>query len=260
MPALHFQVTGLAPENRTETVRFETALGAATRLVMDEPGGAIDRPAQKRYTPTFWPFQTFFRAAGTRRGAIFFRGLPGAASFQAGRVDLITHRNALQETAWGGVHFLGNPVKGHERTRTILDYGIRFTGPEDWPAIALMAEARRVLELGSTEPSDKARLAEAANWLVAVDPPEVQVLAIKSAGRGSGLIIRLYAPGYAGKTISLQPTLACQDWLAGHRPQPEIRQAWLCDARERDLLQLPIDNAGVIRLEMPGSIASLRLR
>lgn len=34
--------------------------------------------------------------------------------------------------------------------------------------------------------------------------------------------------------------------------------AWLCDARERDLERLDV-RQGVVRLPMPGSLASLRL-
>ena len=243
-PALYFQVVGMAPENRTIVARFETGIDA-DRLVMDEPGGAIVRPVQKKFDPTFWPFQTFFQTPGARRGVVLFRGRPGAASCRAGRVDMVTHRNALYETAWGFVHFLGNPVRGHERAITFLDYGVLFTGPEEQPALGLLAEARRILAIGPLAPAAPVLWAAVAARLVEVHPPEVQVLAVKPAARGAGVIVRLYAPGRTGQAVSVRP----RRW--------EARQAWLCDARERDLHPLPVVD-GVAHLDLPGSIASLR--
>lgn len=243
-PALYFQAAGLAAENRTIVARFETGI-STHRLVMDEPGGVIDRPPQKKFVPTFWPFQTFFQVSGARRGVVFFRGSSGAAAYQAGRVDLVTHRNALQETAWGFVHFPGNPVKGRERSATFLDYGLLFYGEEEPAALSLLAEARRILALGARKPQLKARLASAAAALLAVDPPEVQVLAVKPAARRGGVIARLYAPGCAGRIVTVRPSFG------------PIQQAWICDARERDLRPLKIAD-GAIRLELPGSIVTLR--
>lgn len=72
------------------------------------------------------------------------------------------------------------------------------------------------------------------------------MLAAKPVSRGEGTVIRLYAP---------TPPLGVLTVRCPGRP---IRQAYRCDARERDLEPLPV-TAGAVHLTMAGTVATLRI-
>jgi hypothetical protein len=76
----------------------------------------------------------------------------------------------------------------------------------------------------------------------------VLVAALKPASRGEGVIARLrnYAQG------------ECVEVLLRAQGRA-IRRAWLCDARERDLAELPVDDRGAARVAVERAITSVRL-
>jgi len=85
-----------------------------------------------------------------------------------------------------------------------------------------------------------------ADQVVAVDNPAVNVIAVKPASRGQGIIVRLYS-----RRLSASPvTVTLRAFQVG--------QAYLCDARERDLGPLEVWD-GAVRVAMPGTIATIRL-
>jgi len=243
-PVLRGQVEGQALDGRTVTVRFATEIETQS-LVMDQPGGVLRRPIEKKYRPTFWPLHSFFfvQAAAEGRGVAFLRGIPGAAAYRpGGAVELVAQRNANQEKAFGRVTFLGMPVNGHERRSSVIDYALLFTPSGDWLANRL-AGASAALNVAYPE---RARFEVWAGRLVEIDPPAAQLLAIKPASRGEGWILRLWAPGQAGQRVRLRLR------------QGEVKKTCLCDARERDLRPLPV-REGWVELELPGSLATVRL-
>jgi hypothetical protein len=69
---------------------------------------------------------------------------------------------------------------------------------------------------------------------VRIDSDRVFVIAIKPAWRGEGLILRLSAPAAPLPPIRVR--------LVGTQP----RQAWLCDARERDLQPVEIEGQELV--------------
>jgi alpha-mannosidase len=73
------------------------------------------------------------------------------------------------------------------------------------------------------------------------------VIADKPASRGEGRILRLYTLTEVGQAVEVSLR------------QSPVREAWLCDSRERDLHSLEVRN-GSVHVTMPGTIASLRLR
>lgn len=246
-PLVRFRLIGRAARRRTVTARFASGL-AADRLVMDAPGGVVPRPAQKVYTPTFWPVQRFVHvqdAAGGRGLALFLRS-PSAVSLGSnGALEVVALRNALRERAYGLLPLSGNPARGFEKDLNTFDYSLQFTPAGDWKANDLATTAYA----GEPGPWTEARLAGLrglAASLVAVDRSDVWVMADKPATRGEGWILRLYTLAGAGQPLTV---------TVGDR---EVKAAFLCDARERDIEPLEVHD-GRVHLTMPGAIASLRL-
>ena len=72
------------------------------------------------------------------------------------------------------------------------------------------------------------------------------VSAAKPASAGEGWIVRLYTLTEPGEPVFVRV------------PGRQLRAAWLCDARERDIEPLKLAD-GAAHLTMPGTIASVRL-
>jgi hypothetical protein len=245
-PLIYGRVEGRAAPGRTVTVRFPSGL-AAGWLTMDAAGGVVERPLNRVYDPTFWPVQRFWHATDTRsgRGLALFLGLPGAVALgEDGRLEAVALRNATGERAWGLVPLLATPARGDEREAHTFDYALLFTAAGDWRENAL---AQRAQELAAPwqEPGSAA-LRALAGSVAAVDRPDVAVIAAKPAWRGEGIVVRLYTLTAFGAPITLR------------LPGREVRSAWLCDARERDLEPLEVQD-GAVRLSMPGALATIRL-
>jgi hypothetical protein len=77
------------------------------------------------------------------------------------------------------------------------------------------------------------------------DREDVFVFAVKVASRGAGWIVRVGTNATPAGEVRLM------------MPGSRIRQAWLCDARERDLRELRVDGGVVVPL--PGALASVRM-
>ncbi len=243
-PVIRFSLEGAAAKKRTITARFDTGL-AVKGLVMDEPGGVVTRPLVRKYQPTFWPQKSFVSLADPQagRGVVFLRNMPGsAAAITGGVFELVTHRNALQEKAYGLIKLPGHPVEGHERPITRAEYGLLFTRGGDWLADHLPRLARSAMANSGVSTS----LDEVTASLVQVDSPDAWIASVKQADRGEGWIVRVIAPGLSGQVVTLRPA---RQPLAG---------AFLTDARERDLYPLKAEDGGV-SLVVPGSIATVRL-
>jgi len=246
-PVIRCQACGRAADKRTVTVRFNT--GVETQVItMDEPGGVCVRPVQKKYVPTFWPVQSFAHIRGRDgSGLAVFLGMPGAVAYRAGgTLELVTHRNAVHETAFGMITFPGQPATGHDGSLHVADYAILLTPTGDWLANNLLRQASSALGYHPEQTTTRARLDDLMAWLVEIEPSDVVVAAIKPATRGDGIIVRLLAPGRRGKPVVLR----CL--------RHAVTEAWLCDARERDLERLEMRCEGV-HLSMPGSIATVRV-
>ncbi len=70
--------------------------------------------------------------------------------------------------------------------------------------------------------------------------------AIKPASRGEGVIVRLFSPSLPESDVMVTAQYFT------------ITDAFLCDARERDLGPLELRD-GTVKLPMPGTIATIRL-
>lgn len=246
-PMIRLRVEGRAAEGRTVTARFATGV-AATKLTMDASGGTITRPLKRFYDPTFWPLQSFahIRDDAGGQGVALCLGMPGAMSCGPdGQLEAIVLRNAVRERAYGLMPFLGLPVSGHERSVHALEYSIVFTPSGDWQDASVPLVARSVLD-SPWETAGRAELRVLAESVVTTDRADIVVAAVKPASRGEGIVARLLTLNPAGSPVAISVL------------DRTVKAAFLCDARERDLGPLQI-RANTVRLNMPGTIATVRL-
>ncbi len=246
-PIIRFQITGRAAKRRTVVASFSTDL-RADRLTMDVPGGIVSRPGEKLGSPTFWPFQHFMhvRSPVDNRGLAVFQRRPGAASYDPSRsLELVAMRNETRERSYRWLPVAGNPAEGYETDPYTYDYAIAFTHEGSWADNELPTTAHALVQDGWAGPLSEV-LDHHEERILSIDRNDVWVLANKPASRGSGRIVRLYTHTAHGQevTLSVEPH--------------GLAAAYLCDARERDIRQLDLED-GSAKLTMPGSIASLRL-
>ena len=245
---IRFRVSGRAAEGHTVTVRFHSGI-QAERLVMENPGGIVNRPAQKIFTPTFWPVQHFchLQDHSSPLGMAIFLAMPGAVSYssQEHTVEMVTHRNATQEKAYRFIPILACPAKGHELEETTFQFAVCFTDSGDWKSNRLPQQARDYARGPWIIDLDPALYQQIARDVV-MDTEDVWVEAMKPAWRGEGIILRLWSYTIPDRPVMLE--------LRGC----PIRQAWICDVRERDLQPVLVQD-GRVRLELKHSITSVRL-
>ena len=244
-PVLRMRLEGLAKRGRTITCRFSTVL-RAQKLTMDVPGGIVERPAHKLYSPTFWPARSFAHLRDQQRDvglAAFLGGPATVASDGAGALEWIALRYAPSETAFQFLPLLAHPASGTEPHEGQLDYAVWFTPGGDARTNRLPHHVRRALRaalFGPNEPD----LDDLANSVMVVDRDDVQVTALKPAFRGGAVVVRLASFAAAAVEVRL------------HCPSRSIRKATLCDARERELRDLDVRNDCVI-VPMPHALASV---
>lgn len=246
-PLIRGCVQGHAPDRTTVTLHLATGL-RVTHLSMGEPGGVAVRPPRRFYRPTFWPAQEFVylhdETAG--RGLAVLLSLPGAVSCTAdGILELVALRNANRERAFGLLNLPANPATGHERETYAFHYAFLFTSGGDWRENGLPSLAQQFrLDLARAQGADVPF--DAAHALVQIDPLSTIVSALKPAARGEGIIVRLINQEAVGQEIMLT------------MPGRSIRQAFLCDARERDLASLPVTD-GQVRWTLAQPVVTLRV-
>ncbi|MCD6400533.1 MAG: hypothetical protein J7L73_01270, partial [Anaerolineales bacterium] len=247
-PVIHCRVEGIAAEGYSVTVRFATGI-SSRNLVMDTPGGIVVRPPKRIYNPTFWSFHQFVHLQDddTGRGLAILQPMPGAISTQPdGQLELVAMRNATREKVFGLIGIPGNPASGHERESYFFEYALVFTRVGDWKDNNIHLMARDLANNPWSNPKDTL-LRSLSNSIVTTDSPDVWVIAIKPASRGDGIIVRLYTPDLPESPVMVTT------------PHFKVTNAFLCDARERDLETLEVQEEYSVRVAMPGTIATIRL-
>jgi len=235
-PLLEMGLTGSVANHRTAVVRFPLA-GEVSSLLMEVNGGMVRRPAVKLYEPTFWASgRVVIPGDGEgNRGFAFLPGVPSCVAYRAGRgLELGAMRNAPKEMAFGVLPLLSFPARGPDRGLQTLCYSLLLlpAEPGEDPLAACLEAARRDKPLYSIK------------WKVI--PGEVEIIAVKRALRGDGYIVRLYCPLPGRREVTL------------FREDGELREAFLCDARERDLAGLPV-SGGRVLLVMSTPLATVRV-
>jgi len=246
-PWIHFRILGRAAPRHTFTVRFILGL-EVSELVMDAPGGIVSRPLRKVYDPTYWPLHQFIHLLDktSGEGVAFFQRYPGAVSYNPdGKLELVAFRNAHREKAYGFLPQPGNPAKGSEKEDYAFEYALMFTPKGDWQENRL-PEIAKSFQLSAKGYDHRRQLWTLASSHFNLDREDVTVIAAKAASLGEGWILRLYSPSTEGQQLQLR----CLKQV--------VVEAYLCNARERDLAALEVDD-GAVHIEMPGAIATVRL-
>jgi len=252
--SIHLTTTCAAGERRTVTLAVHAGR-ALEGLQMDQPGGVVSRPVQRHFDPTFWPVSTWMCAEPPSTGSLlggwslWVDMTRAVAARPDGTMEVVVARNATKEKAWGVIPILACPARGHEPGETIAEVML------SWFCTGSIPDRRAK---GWTVPGDHARqrLAAAVAQVVTVEPfdagdppPPVEIVAMKPATRGDGIVLRLVDTSGAGH-------LKCR-LLAG-----AIEAAAICDVRERDTEPLhphPEGAGSVVRLDRAAGIASVRL-
>jgi hypothetical protein len=245
-PFIGLRIQGSADLRRAIACRFPTVYHTES-LVMDVPGGVVCRPAQKLYTPTYWPARSFAHAVDAESGrgfGVIWQDIACVALRDTGLVEWVALRNAPREMAYGILPLLAHPATGTDHDEHTIDYGVVFTEGGDSRVNDLPRQARAVLCRAWRRPGAPDPAARMSS-VFCTDQPEVEVSAFKEADRGPGIIVRLESHA-EGET---RVRLSC-----GVRP---IRAALLCDARERDQRELTVDGGEV---EVPVARATTSVR
>ncbi len=249
---IRMRLLGAAARRRSITCALPTRV-QAQRLEMDVAGGLIQRPAAKLYSPTFWPARSVAHLRPDRGGGgvALFMGGPACVTLSAtGELQWLCLRNATREVAWGFVPILAHPASGRDDLPHAMDYGLLLTDDGGLADNDLVRLGRQVLLPAwlDDEQFDAARaLGRLMDGLVEVDRADVLLTALKRAHRGPGLVARLESSAPAGSRVTVN--------LNGSGP---VRRAALCDARERDVRELTVED-GAVELDLAGAITSVRL-
>jgi hypothetical protein len=246
-PFFQVGVEGMVLPGYTVCIRFNTHVHSRV-ITMDEGGGVIERAWEKGFHPTYWPFQQFAFVQNKRseEGCAFFSDMPGAIRFQPnGVLEAVAIRNATHETALGFIKMPGMPIAGHERNPHRVSFGLVFTQVGDWRENNLPKLFNSFRHQLPDDPFYK-EVSIVTNQLVRTDSDQVQILAVKSAWRGDGIIIRLQALDLPVKPVEL------------NFPMWNVQKAWLCDARERDIQPIAV-HKGNLRIHIERTITTLRI-
>jgi hypothetical protein len=247
-PVLRMRLVGSARRRRTITCRFPTRL-AGQELTMDVPGGIVDRPAHKLYRPTFWPARSFVHlrgGTGSAGLAAFLGGPAAVASDGAGTLEWIALRHVPREMAFRVLPILSHPASGTDPHEGQLDYAVWFTASGDARENGLPHHVRRALRAAMFGPHEP-DLDDLANSVVVTDRDDVQVIALKPAFCGEGVVVRLAS--CAQRAVDV--TVSC--------PSRPITKATLCDACEHRLADLEVRDGRVV-VPMPYALASVLVR
>ncbi|MDD5306794.1 MAG: hypothetical protein PHU25_05680 [Deltaproteobacteria bacterium] len=247
-PIIRLRIVGAAARRRTITCRFPTTL-VADRLTMDVPGGVVERPAHKLYSPTFWPARNFVFAHDHGRGgrgmAAFLGGPACATLRENGALEWVALRNVPRERAFLVLPLLAHPASGTDPDEHTFDYAVWFTRAGDVLDNKLPIQPRQALGTAWFAPATP-DLDAAADAVVTCDRDDVRVAAVKPADRGAGVIVRLGGFGRGSVVVRVR---------CAARP---VRAARLCDARERDLSELRVEDGAAV-VPVDGAIVSVRL-
>lgn len=246
-PVIYGRIEGKAAEGHSVIVRINTGI-FAEEITMDTPGGVVVRPPAKIYETTFWPLHRFAYLHDEKSdiGIAVFLPMPGAVHYRPdGRIELMAVRNATRETAFGCIKLPANPAAGHERDNIVFEYALLFTRRGSWRYNGLQRLASGLFPGPLSDEGDRTGR-EKAGSVITTDNPDVEIIAIKPASRGRGMIVRLSA-----LVIPRLPIRVSARYF-------DVTGAFLCDSRERDLRPLEVKNGGV-QVNMEGTITTIRL-
>jgi hypothetical protein len=247
-PIIWMRTEGWANDHRTVTARFPTTL-RPRQITMDVTAGMVERPLVKLYDPTFWAAKTlaFIQKPKEGRGFVVFMAGPSVISCNnGGEMELVVMRNTRKEKAFGIFPLMGFPAAGADHDKQTLDYAVLPTDSGGWWENRLHKLGESVLHPHWRDPEEAAMMA-LSDSLIMIDNEELSIMAIKRAQRGDGLIVRLFMPFPKGEEVILA------------MKNRDIKEASLCDARERDREKIAVKNGkALVPLHNPITTARLQ--
>ena len=193
---LTFTVVTGAAQSTTRTVSLSLAVPAGAALTTSEPAGSAVRPAERLYTPTFWPAVGWAQVGGV---AVLLRQSTGVRMSTPGALELMAVRDARTEMCdvEGGT---GSDTGTH-RIEWRLEPASSAAEAEQLSQAYNRPLDLEVVPLDQASTLDLPRQAS----LLGVSGAGI-VSALKPADRGGGVILRvLLLPGPV--TVTLPPSL-----------------------------------------------------
>jgi alpha-mannosidase len=181
------------------------------------------------------------------RGFVVFMAGPSVISCNnGGEMELVVMRNTRKEKAFGIFPLMGFPAAGADHDKQTLDYAVLPTDSGGWWENRLHKLGESVLHPHWRDPEEAAMMA-LSDSLIMIDNEELSIMAIKRAQRGDGLIVRLFMPFPKGEEVILA------------MKNRDIKEASLCDARERDREKIAVKNGkALVPLHNPITTARLQ--
>lgn len=237
--------TSCTPRVRRTVVLQWRAATPAHGLVMHQPGAVVTRPLQKRFEPTFWPLHSWAVTVPSDASAdplAIATAVPTALhALATGTVETVIARTAPRELAWGVVPLLG-PAMGWERGAQTAQLGFA-SHPNGSPPhrTGRMLQGHVDRRAGRTQPE----------WPFGVDDPDVEIVTVKPADRGEGIIVRLRNWDVDGPPRTVRLGI-------GPAEEGAILGARRCDSNERDVAELTVSD-GTVELALDAHLVSVRL-
>ncbi|ONN27464.1 hypothetical protein XJ44_03915 [Thermosipho affectus] len=240
-PIIYFRVEGRLKKGYTLSVRFNFK-ASFHGIYMHAPGGVIHRPCKKIYAPTFWPLNEFAFFKAKSYHLVIFKPFPGAISCKEnGRIEISLMRSAQREKAFGIIGLPANPVSLKKHKHEVVDYGVMLVGKKDNVEEKVIKSLK---ELSFPWEDGYKELKREFDFLIRVFPNKVLTVSVKRASKGNGIIARFYAPFGVNEVLKIIPNF-------------DFKEAYLCNARERDIEKLKVSD-GVVYLKMNGAVATVR--
>lgn len=237
-------VTSVHPRRRRSITLVIRPRDAASSITMDQPGGVVRRPLRRFYEPTFWPLHSFlFTNPGDGTGVALATASPtGVHVDDDGTTEVLVARAPFKELAFGVVPVMA-PAWGWRRSTQTAAFAWSLETEQDPRRLTGIVDAA----VGRPVPI----------WPVSLDDPDVEVVAVKRAHRGDGVIVRLR--DWTGASASRSGVAGRSVHLRWSDPARRIERAWLADALERDRAPLDVSRDGAVEVPRSAHVVSVRV-
>jgi hypothetical protein len=236
-PYVRLTTRGIARARTTVTCRFEVAINPAS-LAMDTVGGAIERPRERQFSPTFWAVPSRLTLDDGKVMHALFEAPTAVSMAPSGALEWIIARNAPRERAFGWLPVLAHPIGG-----TNPDVQVHHAALVGRTEVVIAQRSLELLWL----PEQHRASGEHVHTVVGCDSGAVTVRAVKRSGTEGDVTVRLYREQPVSGPVRV--------WVRGH----QLSSAWACDALDRPLQQLTVEPEGRVVVPLTSRLTSVRL-
>lgn len=230
-----FVLKTAASKDVTRTFAFLIAPSQTKMLETSQPGGAVLRPAEKLFAPTFWPAVNWARVGDV---AILLRQSTGVRLGPQGQLELMAARNVWQEKCdlMGGW--------GTDKAMHRLEW--RIAPAKSAAEAEKAAQAfNRPLRAFVADPSAPTSPVQLSDHSIATIEGDGVISTIKPAERGGGVMIRVLLFSELTVNVKLGPTLSGRDLIAVDAAERDLPGAQAFSAWQ-DEFSMTAGNQGVI--------------